>query len=210
MFLLLKHIIFEGYDENIQALYINLDHRKDRKEDIENELKEKNIKFERFPAIKNENGAIGCSKSHLNVIKLAKERKYKKIIIFEDDFEFIVTKDEFNEEMNKLNNINYDVCLLAYNTNNFYDSDYDFLYKIKDAQTTSGYIIHSHYYNKLIDCWEESLKNFEITGDKNKYACDMSWKKLQQKDNWVCLKKRLGKQRDSYSDIEQKDVNYNV
>lgn len=184
MFLLLKHIIFEGYDENIQALYINLDHRKDRKEEIENELKEKNIKFERFPAIKNENGAIGCSKSHLNVIKLAKERKYKKIIIFEDDFEFIVTKDEFNEEMNKLNNINYDVCLLAYNTNNFYDSDYDFLYKIKDAQTTSGYIIHSHYYNKLIDCWEESLKNFEITGDKNKYACDMSWKKLQQKDNW--------------------------
>ena len=206
---LLKKSIIEKFDE-IQAFYINLDHRKDRKEEIETELKENNIMFERFPAIKNENGALGCSKSQLNVIKLEKERNYKKIIIFEDDFEFIVSKDEFEEEMKKLDNVKFDVCLLAYNTDNLYDSQYDFLYKIKDAQTTSGYIINYHYYDTLIKCWEESIKMFEITGNEKKYTCDQSWKILQEKDNWFCFKKRIGKQRESYSDIENSIVNYNV
>lgn len=201
----------EMFDEEIQALYINLDHRTDRKEEVEKELNEKNIKFERFPAIKNENGALGCSKSHLNVIKLAKERNYKQIIVFEDDFEFIVNNDEFDKEMNNLKNIDYDVCLIAYNTHtqNLYDSNYEFLYKIKDALTTSAYIVKSHYYDTLIYCWEESVKMFEKTGD-NKYTCDLSWQKLQEKDNWVCFKKRLGKQRGSFSDICNTYVNYNV
>ena len=207
--LLLKKNIIEKFDE-IQAFYINLDHREDRKEEIEKELKEKNIIFERFPAIKNKDGALGCSKSHLNVIKLAKERNYKKIIIFEDDFEFIVSKDEFEEEMKKLDNVKFDVCLLAYNTDNLYKSKYDFLYKIKDALTCSGYIVNSHYYDTLIKCWEKSVKMFESTGEEHKYTCDVSWKTLQEKDNWVCFKKKLGKQRESYSDIQKHIVNYNV
>ena len=142
---LMKIKKFENFDEETRALYINLDDRKDRKDQIEKELNEKNIKYERFPAIKHENGALGCSKSHLNVIKLAKERNYNQVIIFEDDFEFIINKNEFIEELNKLNNVNFDVCLLSYNTKNFYESDYEFLYKIKDALTTSCYIINSHY-----------------------------------------------------------------
>ena len=200
---------FENFDEETRALYINLDDRKDRKDQIEKELNEKNIKYERFSAVKNENGALGCSKSHLNVIKLAKERNYDQVIIFEDDFEFIVNKDEYNEEMNKLNNVNFDVCLLSYNTQNFYPSEYDFLYKIKDALTCSGYIVNSHYYDRLISCWEESVEMFEKTGDI-KYTSDLSWLKLQENDNWVCFKKRLGKQRASYSNIQKHQVDYNV
>lgn len=206
---LMKIKKFENFDEETRALYINLDDRKDRKDQIEKELNEKNIKYERFSAVKNENGALGCSKSHLNVIKLAKERNYDQVIIFEDDFEFIVNKDEYNEEMNKLNNVNFDVCLLSYNTQNFYPSEYDFLYKIKDALTCSGYIVNSHYYDRLISCWEESVEMFEKTGDI-KYTSDLSWLKLQENDNWVCFKKRLGKQRASYSNIQKHQVDYNV
>jgi len=195
----------------MKAFYINLDYRTDRKEQIERELNAKDIPFERYSAIYHKIGSIGCSKSHLNAIKLARDRNYNNIIIFEDDFKFIVNKDEFYQEIEKLNSITFDVCLLSYNTTNLYKYN-NFLYKIKDAQTTSGYIVNSNYYNTLINYWEESVNAFEKIGKigEGKYTCDQSWKKLQEKHNWYCFKKRIGKQRESYSDIEKRIVNYNV
>jgi len=192
-------------------IYINLDKRVDRKEQIEGELERFNLtNYERFSAIQNDNGAIGCSKSHLEVIKLAKKRGYKNILVLEDDFQFIVSKEKFNKQINKLFNVDFDVCLLAYNTPNLYESEYPFLYKIKDAQTASAYIVQSHYYDTLIDCWEKAIKLFEETNDDTKYTCDQSWKQLQEKDDWYCFKTRMGKQRESYSDIQKGVVNYNV
>jgi len=192
-------------------IYINLDKRVDRKEQIEGELERFNLtNYERFSAIQNDNGAIGCSKSHLEVIKLAKKRGYKNILVLEDDFQFIVSKEKFNKQINKLFNVDFDVCLLAYNTPNLYESEYPFLYKIKDAQTASAYIVQSHYYDTLIDCWEKAIKLFEETNDDTKYTCDQSWKQLQEKNNWYCFKTRMGKQRESYSDIQKGVVNYNV
>jgi glycosyl transferase family 25 len=206
-------ILYINYSSNKidHIIYINLDKRVDRKEQIEGELKKFNLtNYERFSAIENKNGAIGCSKSHLEVIKLAKKRGYKNILVLEDDFQFIVSKEKFNQQINKLSNINFDVCLLAYNTPNLYKSEYPFLYKIKDAQTASGYLIQAHYYDTLIDCWEKAIKLFEETNDDTKYTCDQSWKKLQEKNNWYCFKTRMGKQRESYSDIQKGVVNYNV
>lgn len=194
-----------------KIIYINLDHRTDRKQEIEKELYTFNLtSYKRFPAISNQNGALGCSKSHLAVIKKAKEYGYKNLLVLEDDFEFIVNKDEFNDQINKLFQVPFDVCLLAYNTPNLYDSQYPFLYKIKDAQTASGYIIQSHYYDTLIAQWEYAIKMFEETNNDAKYTCDQSWKPLQEKDNWYCFKMRIGKQRESYSDIQKGIVDYNV
>jgi glycosyl transferase family 25 len=194
-----------------KIMYINLDHRTDRKNQIEEQINSFNlINYERFPAISHSNGAIGCSKSHLAVIKKAKENNYKNILVLEDDFEFIVNKDEFYNQINNLLQVPFDVCLLAYNTSNLYDSQYPFLYKIKDAQTTSAYIIQSHYYDTLIAHWEYAIKMFEETNDDTKYTCDQSWKYLQEKDNWYCFKMRIGKQRKSYSDIQKGITDYNI
>ena len=194
-----------------RIVYINLDRRPDRKTEIESELKKVGLKnFERFAAIADDNGAIGCCKSHLAVLKQAKERKYKNILVLEDDFEFLVDKDVFFSEIEKLSTVQFDACLLAYNTPNLYDSDHAFLYKIHDAQTTSGYIVQAHYYDTLINCWEEALKKFEETGDEAQYTCDQSWKVLQAKDKWYCFKTRIGKQRKSYSDIQKGTIDYKV
>ena len=51
----------------LPVLYIHLYHRTDRKELIEEELKNMGLTFERFPAIKDSYGALGCSKSHVEV-----------------------------------------------------------------------------------------------------------------------------------------------
>jgi len=193
-----------------KIMYINLDHRTDRKKETESELDKFNLKYERFSAINHANGAIGCSKSHLAIIKHAKEKGYKNILVLEDDFEFIINKDQYYNEINKLSQAKFDVCLIAYSTPNLYDSPYPFLYKITDAQTTAGYIVQSHYYDTLIAEWEYAMELFEKTNDDTKYTCDQSWKTLQRRDNWYCFKTRIGKQRKSYSDIQKGIVDYNV
>ena len=57
-----------------KIIYINLDKRQDRKTEIENELISKELlNFERFLAIETPGfGILGCSQSHLEVLKLAK------------------------------------------------------------------------------------------------------------------------------------------
>jgi len=58
------------------AFYINLDTRPDRKEHVETQLNMIGIKADRFKAIKLNNGAIGCSMSHLKLLENAKKITY--------------------------------------------------------------------------------------------------------------------------------------
>jgi GR25 family glycosyltransferase involved in LPS biosynthesis len=190
--------------QNIDKIfYINLDKRTDRRYEIEQELKKMELPYERFPAIHNSNGIVGCGYSHLAVLKLARDRGYKNVLIFEDDFTFLVEKPELEMYLEKVfNSFNeFDVCFLSYGCNNFQDIPRNaFIKRVLDAQTASGYIVNEKYYSKLIDLYEICIPLLEETGQHWNYANDMCWKPLQKQDMWVCFDKRLGKQRPSYSD----------
>jgi glycosyl transferase family 25 len=113
--------------KNIEKIiYINLEYRKDRKEQIEHELEIMSLKqnSERFDAIKGNPGGIGCGLSHIEILKLAKERNYKNILILEDDFQFIVSKEDFEEQLCLFfeNVKEYDICMLGYNHQKIEDS----------------------------------------------------------------------------------------
>ena len=69
--------------------YINLDKRTDRKIHIENQLKLLNWSAHRFPAILHSFGAIGCSLSHLTLLRYARKNKLDHILIMEDDVTFL-------------------------------------------------------------------------------------------------------------------------
>jgi glycosyl transferase family 25 len=206
-------IIFNN-NRQYTALYINLENRKDRKNHIENGLKKVEFNnFSRFNAILDINrGYIGCSKSHLECLKLARENNYSNVIIFEDDFEFTIDKDEFNYLLNYILNIDYDVFMLSYNTlpSDITETQYPILRKIKNTQTASGYIVKRKYYDKLISNYEEALTLLEKTDNYSTYANDQYWKSLQKTDNWLCYKKRVGIQIQSFSDIAKTTVNYKV
>jgi len=193
-----------------KIFYINLDTRKDRREKIEHELDSYNLEYERFNAIKNKFGALGCYQSHLTILKLAKERNYKNVLILEDDFTFVVDKDEFKNSISKLQNVNFDICMISYNMLKSVDCEYPFLKKVIDAQTTSGYIVNNHFFDKLIYLLEYYMPYLEKTKNTSLYAIDMIWKKLQPTSRWYHFTDRLGIQREDYSDIENKVVNYNV
>jgi glycosyl transferase family 25 len=203
-----QHSNYNG-DYNIKqyidgVFYINLDKRTDRREEIETELNRMNLPFERFSAIATPGrGILGCGLSHLAVYKLAKARGYKNVLILEDDFIFIITKDELYELLEKLftENVDFDVCMLSYLLNSYEDcSEYPFLKKVKDAQTASAYIVNEKYYDKLIELYEWAMPLLDTTGSHWIYANDQVWKKLQPNDKWYCFTERIGIQSDGFSD----------
>ena len=193
-------------------VYINLEHRIDRKKQIKKELDILGCRYIRMNAIKNENGGLGCVRSHIKCLEYAKEEKLSNIFILEDDFVFTENKKIINNKLktifNKLKN-NWDIIMLSGHGNEEI-TDIDILNKITNGQTASGYIVNSHYYDTLLELYRESEKHLANGEDYNKWALDQNWKKLQEKDRWYILSPRLGKQKESYSDIEKEVVNYMV
>jgi glycosyl transferase family 25 len=204
-----KQVDIQKNNNNYTALYINLDHRKDRKKHIEDELRKQEFyNFKRFNAIKETQGNLGCSKSHLECLMIAKKNKYPNVIIFEDDFEFLVNKNEFHYLLKKLQKVDYNVCLLSYNGKQIYPTEDQLLYRIKFASTTAGYIVNSKYYDKLINNYKQGINilRYSIRG-----ACiDRYWMILQFFNVWLCYRKKVGRQRAGYSDIEKRKVDYKV
>ena len=207
--------------ENIDKIYyINLDHRIDRRTEIEHEFASHfrstilEHRIERFPAIKHNQGLLGCSISHLEVIKRAKANGAKYIIVFEDDFEFLVSKEIFAENINALfkqveNGLDFKVIMLAYNAmNRFEVNDNALLDSTTDVQTCAGYLVNGKYFDELIQCWEHGVHMYEETGQDWIYCCDQYWKNLQ-KEKWYLFKTRIGKQRAGFSDCGKNFNDYN-
>ena len=189
--------------------YINLNKRVDRRKHIEDELMKNALDFERFEAIEHEIGAIGCSKSHLEVIKLAKKNNFKNVLIFEDDFIF---QENLQENIKKFFdlNIDYDVLMLSYNLIDKTDGPSALIGKVKYAKTTSGYLVNQKYYDTLIKNYEEGICLLENFYTVENYGIDSYWSSLQEKDNWYYFMNRIGIQKPDYSDICKVYVNYGV
>lgn len=193
------------------AFYINLDHRTDRKEHVENELEKIGIKATRFNAINMTNGAIGCSMSHLKLLEDAKKNKLDHILIVEDDITFLdieLFKTQINKFLEKHEN-NWDVILLAGNNMPPYEKIDDTCVKVSRCQTTTGYLVNGHYINVLAANVKMGLTNLLNKPDeKTKYAIDKFWFVLQGTSKWYLITPLTVVQREDYSDIEKKVVNY--
>jgi len=181
--------------------YINLDKRTDRREQIEYELQRMGLKGERFSAVYHEFGEYGCSVSHYKVLQIAKARGYKNILIFEDDFEFIVSKEVFEQNMEALANVDFDIVMLGYSIQKW-EPYSPLLMKVNDATTTSGYIINEKFYDALIDNLKENITKLIQTREHWHYTIDQCWKVLQPTSKWYAFNERIGVQRASFSDIE--------
>lgn len=191
--------------------YINLAERKDRKEHVETQLTNVGFNsFERFNAIKHNNGAIGCSMSHLQCLKIAKERNYDHIFICEDDITFLKPA-LFLQQFNNFctHHHEWDVVLVAGNNFLPYTPMDDTCIQVKNCQTTTGYIVKNHYFDTLIDHFKTGLLGLLKEPNKHiTFALDQYWKILQKKDTWYLIIPLSVIQKDDYSNIENKYVNY--
>ena len=192
------------------ALYINLASRTDRKQHVESQLKLVGISAERFNAIKLPDGALGCSMSHLKCLQMAKEKGWDHVLICEDDITF-TNPGLFIQQINKFlsKQENWDVVLLAGNNMPPYKQVDDYCVQVTRCQTTTGYLVKSHYYDKLIDNIKTGMNMLVRNRDMHKiYAIDKYWFLLQDKDSWFLITPLSVVQREDYSDIEKRHTNY--
>lgn len=203
----------------IQGYYINLDECIDRKKHFENNIKTHTFfsNLQRMPAIKNSDGAIGCGLSHIKSLVLAKNIQSSYVGIFEDDF-FILNEEScasFIDAFTKISESDeWDCILLTPRGDTQQTGSSDFMImngfkRIANNQTATGYIIK----NSFIDILQENLKNGVVNmikgGDKNIYAIDQFWKRLQTEHRFYYYQDIFAGQLPGWSSIENRMTNYN-
>jgi glycosyl transferase family 25 len=189
-----------------KIVYINLDYRTDRRQNIENTLK--GYKYERFPAIKYTPGCVGCTLSHIAVLEKAIANKWKNVLIMEDDMEW---KNTDTSALYELLSNPYDAIVLG-GIGAKYDTK---THKLRDCAGTGAYIVNQHYYQTLLANFKEGLSYLKLAVTqpkiiwglqkryhKDHYTIDMYWRLLQRKDNWFLLPFFHGI--DDYSDVNNR------
>jgi GR25 family glycosyltransferase involved in LPS biosynthesis len=193
------------------TLYINLKQRRDRRQQVESQLESIGVTGERMEAVYCKQGGVGCAMSHIQCLEYAKSQKWSHVFICEDDIEFTnpsLLKSQLATFLQS--NIAWDVLLVGANLGPPFDKESGCL-RVFNAQTTTGYIVKNHYYDTLIQSFQQSvgklIENYQLLP---LYAIDIHWKKLQQRDRWYILYPLTVIQTAGHSDIEQKKVNYSA
>lgn len=206
---------FEHIDK---IIYINLDSREDRKHEILEEFKRLQIpedKIIRFTAIRHETeGAIGCSQSHIAVLKMAIENNWKNYMVLEDDFNFIPDSafidNVFDHFFNQFPGDSWDILNMARGFHqDFKDTDKKYIQKVFDVSTTSGFLVNRHFYHTLLPNF---IRGFEHLCREPKnhpmYCVDRYWNRLMALSNWYITNPSIGYQRTGHSSIGGYVVDY--
>jgi GR25 family glycosyltransferase involved in LPS biosynthesis len=207
-----------GFNNFDLVYYINLNHRTDRLNHITNEIKKTNIdesKVHRIEAIYEDYGALGCSKSHCLALEnfINSPETNQTCVILEDDFEFTQPENIVNDLIDNVFNNDvkdFDVLMLSSNTfRELYTTKFNFVTKIIDAQTTSGYVVSRKFAPILLKNYKEGADLLSVSKIRSQHSIDIYMKQLQPNNKWLCLSPKIGKQMESYSDIEKCVYNYN-
>lgn len=193
------------------VFYINLEHRTDRKTHVEIELSNIGLNAKRFNAIKMQNGAIGCSMSHLKLLQDADKKELDHILILEDDIKFL-DPELFKQQINKffeIHNNDWDVILFAGNNMPPYENTDNTCIKVSRCQTTTGYLVNGHYIKTLLQNVRLGVTRLINNPTEHfKYAIDKYWFSLQSLHKWYLIIPPTVVQRENYSDIEKRVTNF--
>ena len=206
-----------GINRFDKIYFINLNHRTDRYNHIINQLEEIGVdqeRIERIEAIYQKNfGIFGCGKSHILAIEtFLKDENAKNCLILEDDFEFCMDKYETNCKIERffdqIGN-NYDVFMLSHNVLESEAMEYKEIGRIIKGQTLSGYCVTKEYAPKLLQNFKEGVSMLKTLGyGEHNYCVDVHVKEIQRMDRWYYSIPRIGRQIESYSDIQQNVTNH--
>lgn len=187
--------------------YVNLDSRKDRRAQLEDQLKVfKPEKIHRVPGVENKQYPyVGGVTAHLNAMKLAKESNWDNVLILEDDSIWANT-DVSYPIFEMLVKNPYDVIMLA-GTYSDFDKN---TFKINKSKCASAYLVNKSYYNTIISKTEEILAQYKpgITPVDGITLDVAVFEPLQAVNKWFIVSPSLMIQSKGYSDILQKQVDY--
>lgn len=200
--------LFKAFD----AVYvINLDSRPDRMMDFRQGLRslgmadhEIDQKIIRVSGVipPSGPGALGCTLSHLSIVKDAKAAGHEKILVFEDDaipyVEGIKHMDGVIEDLEKEE---WDLYYLGYNSHNPLELHSKNSLRARDLFSTHAIAYRSSFFDKFIDDYvNDRIEIFDV------------WLRFDIQTHMKCLASypMLFIQSTSYSDIEKKNVSYDI
>ena len=210
------------FDHFKNIIYFNLDERVDRDEQVKREFKKININptrisglklsaEETYPYIQHRNldehsvvlapSRVGCTKSHLDLIQMAKDNDWENILILEDDVKFLDHADLILEQA--LKELEYlpkwDILYLGANSLDTIKQLSGHVGEMTAAFTTHAYVVNKHFYDVVLS---------------------YDWNEYSVIDQWlfnICRDSRftaytvlpiIATQYSSFSDIEGKNVYY--
>jgi len=212
-----------------KVIIINLKKRKDRLKYCINDLipslpKELQEKVEIFEAIDRTNfesrnqRAAGCALSQAAVWKLCRERKYNRVLIFEDDVKPVVSQQEIYEYFDTIKTIDFALCALSYfKMSPLVSSKYDKFRHTHYFFHASAYIARVSSLNEMISTVEYNAGFLEKNYPIGRHAIDVVWHKFHNNRHkkrsfktWLLTDKCLFLQRNLFSDIEGECVVHKI
>lgn len=145
------------------------------------------------------NGMIGCALSHLEVIKDAKKNNYSKILVLEDDIEFIENVNDVF--FSKISFLPEDWKMLYFGGNhlgNHIEDVNQHFFKIKNTYTT-------HCLGLKNDMFDVFIERVPFNIDK---PIDVIFAEWQKQYASYCFMPHLAWQRKGFSDIDNAYVDY--
>lgn len=208
----------------LKVYTINLDHRSDRWQEACANYEAHGLSpaaVHRFPAFADpEFGALGCARSHVAAVShFLTHEKQPYALIMEDDFDFVRPFGDVVEVFNQLarQRLEWDALLLMGTQVLAGPVQDGGIARVIESQSAAAYLFSRAYAAELLSCFSSSiapmerlsapgLRNFAVS----RLAVDQAWKTLQRRDRWYILHPSVGHQRPSWSDIEQRTVDYDA
>lgn len=194
--------------------YINLEHRRDRKQHIEEQLKAFYPKAEprRLDAIRDTYGHLGCALSHVKLIDeaLADESKPEYVCVFEDDALFInPSKTLQNLKRVIKQEYPWDVILLGCAARKSTPIDTN-VHRVSSASATHAFIVRRSFLPVLRKCFTESADMLRRRVNEQKACIDQHWKTLMDKYTFLTFVPMDVKQLPNQSDISNGFTDYTM
>ena len=199
--------------------YINLDTRLDRKEHINaNVIKRypffKNV--QRINAVYHRNGALGCALSHQYALKkFIYELNQDFLMIIEDDLVILNESNflAFCKDFESIRNSDkWDIIVFTPRGDRVPGdkeiTEHHFQ-RIRNNQTTTGYIIKRAFAEVLLQNISESIRLLQNGVELDTCAIDQYWKRLQDTYRFYYYQNIYAGQLVGYSSIENRHVDYN-
>ena len=192
------------------VVYINLDHREDRKLTFLKEMERLNVKkLYRLPAHYDPlNGLKGCLISHIKALDFMEKKGWKRGLNLEDDCFFIkdltVLKTQIWDFF-QLVDEDWDAFLLGGLYWDKKPTSWESVVRIRYAKRSHAYCIKHEYITVIKEHFQrayEQIKKDIFFINSRLYAVDVVWEELQSKDRWYAPAKQLAFQSESFSDIE--------
>lgn len=136
--------------KKVQGFAINLKHRTDRKEHIQNEIKKLPfVDLEVIEAI--DDGTGTCFQSQKKCIELAKKRNLSHVLILEDDATFVDSAlEHISSAFYQLESLNWNMFFLGANLQKPSYLVTGHLVRMEGAFAAHAYMVNSNFYDTIL------------------------------------------------------------